>query len=131
MRPAEIVPNNQPAANGQVVLRFAHAASGRTWLAQQRAAYLQNQQRQLDAQAQQQREAQFRQNMADESARADKQVQDMMRDYKGDQKARLDAIIGGGIAAHAPVQTQEPEADADGWPGPTPESMREASAMTS
>jgi hypothetical protein len=51
---------------------------------------------------------------------ANRHVQDMLRDYKGDDLARLQAIIAGGIAAHAPVV--HPDAEADIWgDAPVPE----------
>ena len=46
-----------------------------------------------------------------------------MKSLTGDAKARLEGIIAGAKAAHAPVEHPDPDAD-DGWPGPTPESMR-------
>jgi urease accessory protein len=39
VRAAGVLAGDQPTAHGQVVLRFAQAAGGRTWLARQRAAY--------------------------------------------------------------------------------------------
>jgi hypothetical protein len=50
-------------------------------------------------------------------------TQAAMARLQGDAKARLDGIIAAAIAAHAPVEHPDPEAD-DGWPGPTPEDVR-------
>ena len=50
-------------------------------------------------------------------------TQRAMSTFQDGHKARLDGIIAQAIAAHAPVEHPDPDAD-DGWPGPTPESMR-------
>jgi hypothetical protein len=42
-------------------------------------------------------------------------VQTAMRDFKSDDLARLQGIVAAGIAAHAPAQTKEPDAEADMW----------------
>jgi hypothetical protein len=56
-----------------------------------------------------------------------KYVRAMLRDYKGDHKATLDGIIAEGIGRFSgtrPLPEAPPPEESDGWPGPTPESMR-------
>jgi hypothetical protein len=67
---------------------------------------------------------------------AQSRTQDALAAFRNGHLARLNAIIGAGVAAHAPVASLEPAeedvakaaADAAGWPGPMPSDFRKAEA---